>query len=92
MEGGPYWENLKGWNDQNPIRFAKNFHTPILLSVGERDFRVPMNETLENWSILQRMRVPSKLLVWEEENHWITKGEDSRRFYREVREWLAKYL
>jgi dipeptidyl aminopeptidase/acylaminoacyl peptidase len=92
MEGGPYWENSKPWEEQNPIRFAKNFHTPILLSVGERDFRVPMNETLENWSILQRMRVPSKLLVWEEENHWITKGEDSRRFYREVREWLAKYL
>jgi len=92
MEGGPYWENSKAWEEQNPIRFAKNFHTPILLSVGEHDFRVPMNETLENWSILQRMRVPSKLLVWEEENHWITKGEDSRRFYREVREWLAKYL
>ena len=92
MEGGPYWENAKLWEEQNPIRFARNFHTPILLSVGEHDFRVPMNETLENWSILQRMRVPSKLLVWEEENHWITKGEDSRRFYREVREWLAKYL
>jgi dipeptidyl aminopeptidase/acylaminoacyl peptidase len=92
MEGGPYWENSKPWEEQNPIRFAKNFHAPILLSVGERDFRVPMNETLENWSILQRMRVPSELLVWEEENHWITKGEDSLRFYREVREWLEKYL
>jgi len=91
-EGAPYWENPKPWQEQNPIRFAKNFHTPILLSVGEHDFRVPMNETLENWSILQRLRVPSKLLVWEDENHWISKGEDSRRFYQEVRDWLAKYL
>jgi dipeptidyl aminopeptidase/acylaminoacyl peptidase len=91
-EGGPYWENAKPWQEQNPIRFAKNFHTPILLSVGEHDFRVPMNETLENWSILQRLRIPSKLMVWEDENHWISKGEDSRLFYQEVRNWLAKYL
>ena len=80
------------WKDQNPIKFANNFHTPILLSVGERDFRVPMNQTLENWSALQRMKVPGKLIVWEEENHWITKGEDSRYFYQEMQAWLAKYL
>jgi dipeptidyl aminopeptidase/acylaminoacyl peptidase len=51
-----------------------------------------MNETLENWSVLQRLRIPSKLMVWEDENHWINKGEDSRLFYQEVRNWLAKYL
>ncbi|PWU06410.1 MAG: prolyl oligopeptidase [Terriglobia bacterium] len=90
--GGPPWENGKVWQEQSPIRYAKNFHTPILLSVGERDFRVPLNQTLENWSILQRLRIPSKLIVWEEENHWISKGEDSRFFYEEVQAWLAKYL
>ncbi len=90
--GGPFWEEGKVWKEQNPIRYAKNFRTPILLSVGEHDFRVPMNQTLENWSVLQRMRVPSKLIVWEDENHWISKGEDSRFFYRELMAWLAKYL
>jgi dipeptidyl aminopeptidase/acylaminoacyl peptidase len=90
--GGPFWEGDKAWKEQNPILFAKNFKTPILLSVGEHDFRVPINQTLENWSVLQRMRVPSKLIVWEDENHWISKGEDSRFFYRQVQEWLAKYL
>lgn len=90
--GGPPWENAKIWTEQNPIRYAKNFRTPILLSVGEHDYRVPLNQTLENWSVLQRMRVPSKLLVWEDENHWISKGEDSRFFYREVFAWLAEYL
>jgi dipeptidyl aminopeptidase/acylaminoacyl peptidase len=90
--GGPFWESDKAWKEQNPILFAKNFKTPILLSVGEHDFRVPINQTLENWSVLQRMRVPSKLIVWEEENHWISKGEDSRFFYKQVQEWLAKYL
>ncbi|PYS46633.1 MAG: prolyl oligopeptidase [Acidobacteria bacterium] len=90
--GGPVWEQGSVWREQNPIRFAKNFHTPILLSVGENDFRVPLNETLENWSVLQRLRIPSRLIVWPEENHWILKGEDSRYFYQEVYAWLKKYI
>jgi len=90
--GGPVWEQGPIWREQNPIRFAKNFRTPILLSVGENDFRVPLNQTLENWSVLQRLRIPSRLIVWPEENHWISKGEDSRFWYQEVYAWLKKYL
>lgn len=90
--GGPVWEQGAVWREQNPIRFAKNFRTPILLSVGENDFRVPLNQTLENWSVLQRLRVPSRLVVWPEENHWILKAENSRYFYKEVHDWLKKYL
>jgi dipeptidyl aminopeptidase/acylaminoacyl peptidase len=92
MMGGPPWEQQPVWRDQNPIRKAANFKTPILLSVGEHDFRVPMNNTLENWSALQRMKVPSRLLVWPNANHWITNGEDSRHFYDEVHAWLARWL
>jgi len=90
--GGPVWEQGPVWREQNPIRYAKNFRTPILVSVGENDFRVPLNQTLENWSVLQRMRVPSRLLVWPDENHWILKGENSRYWYTEVYAWLKKYL
>jgi dipeptidyl aminopeptidase/acylaminoacyl peptidase len=90
--GGPHWEGAATWREQNPIRFAKNFKTPMLLTVGENDFRVPLNQTLENWSVLQRMKVPSKLIVFPDENHWILKAENSRFFYREVHAWLAKYL
>jgi dipeptidyl aminopeptidase/acylaminoacyl peptidase len=90
--GGPVWEQGLIWREQNPIRFAKNFRTPILLSVGENDFRVPLNQTLENWSVLQRLRIPSRLIVWPDENHWILKGENSRYFYQEVHNWLKKYL
>ncbi|MCL5744091.1 MAG: S9 family peptidase [Acidobacteria bacterium] len=90
--GGPVWEQGKVWREQNPIRYAANFRTPILLSVGERDFRVPLNQTLENWSVLQRLRIPSRLIVFEQENHWISKGEDSRFFYGEVQAWLRKHL
>lgn len=90
--GGPVWEQGPVWREQNPIRFAANFRTPILLSVGENDFRVPLNQTLENWSVLQRLRIPSRLIVWPDENHWILKGENSRYWYQEVYGWLKKYV
>lgn len=90
--GGPVWEQGSVWREQNPIRFAKNFRTPILLSVGENDYRVPLNQTLENWSVLQRLQIPSRLIVWPDENHWILKGENSKYFYQEVHAWLKKYL
>jgi dipeptidyl aminopeptidase/acylaminoacyl peptidase len=92
MMSTPFWENPRGWLDQSPVAYAKDFKTPILLSVGENDFRVPMNNTLEMYATLQRMRVPTRLLVWPDENHWILKGENSRVFYREVRDWLARWL
>ena len=90
--GGPHWEGGKGWQEQNPIKYAAKFRTPVLVTVGEQDFRVPLNNSLEYWSALQRMQVPSKLIVFPEENHWILKGENSRFWYAEVQDWLAKYL
>ena len=90
--GGPVWEQNEVWRTQNPIRFAAQFKTPMLLSVGEKDYRVPLNNTLEMWSVLQRLRVPSRLLVWPEENHWILNPENSRVFYREVDEWLRRWV
>jgi len=92
MAGGPPWEQTKTWTDQNPIRMAKNFKTPVLVTVGEQDFRVPVNNTLEYWAALKRMKVPSKLLVFPEENHWILRAENSKFFYQQVQEWLATYL
>ncbi len=90
--GGPVWEQGEVWRKQNPIRYAANFKTPMLVTVGENDFRVPLNQSLENWSVLQRMKVPSKLVVFPDANHWILKGEDSRFFYSEVHAWLKKWL
>jgi dipeptidyl aminopeptidase/acylaminoacyl peptidase len=98
MNGGPVWEQGPIWRDQNPIRYAGNHFkgtgwvTPMLLSVGERDARVPMNNTIENWTYLQRLQVPSRLLVFPDENHWISRGEDSRAWYREVQAWLARWV
>ncbi len=90
--GGPPWEGNPIWHDQSPITYAAQWKTPMLLSIGERDYRVPLGNTLENWTTLQRMHVPSRLLVWPDAWHWILKPEDSRHFYAEVHAWLAKYL
>ncbi|HET8713527.1 MAG TPA: S9 family peptidase [Gemmatimonadales bacterium] len=90
--GGPPWENIELWRTQSPMRHAKNLRTPVLVSVGERDFRVPMNNALEFWTALQRQQVPSRLIVWPDENHWILKGENSRFFYKEVAAWFARWL
>ncbi len=90
--GGPVWEQGPVWREQNPIRYAAKFRTPTLVTIGELDYRVPLNNALEYWAVLKRLQIESKLLVFPDENHWIQKGENSRFFYSEVKAWLDKYL
>ena len=79
------------WRERTD-RVCRQVRDPVLVTIGEQDFRVPINNTLEYWSALQRQKVPSRLLVFPDENHWILAGENSRYFYGEVQAWLAKYL
>lgn len=96
--GGPIWGDSPVWRDQSPALRAGNhakgtgFKTPILITVGELDYRVPVNNAYMWFTLNQRLQVPSKLLVFPEAGHWILRGEDSRYFYSEVHAWLAKYL
>lgn len=90
--GGPAWGRRSVWREQSPFYRAESLKTPILLTFGERDYRVPINNALEFWTVLKRQDVPSRLVVFPDENHWILKGENSREFYREVHDWLARYL
>jgi dipeptidyl aminopeptidase/acylaminoacyl peptidase len=90
--GGPVWEQGPVWREQNPIRYAAQFKTPTLVTIGEQDFRVPLNNSLEYWTVLQRQQIPSRLVVFPDENHWILKGENSRLFYQEIHDWLARWL
>jgi dipeptidyl aminopeptidase/acylaminoacyl peptidase len=90
--GGPPWEAHDVWTRQNPLSRAGNLKTPMLVTVGERDYRVPMNNAIQLWSALQRMQVPSRLVVFPEENHWVLRGENSRFFYAEIHAWLKRWL
>ena len=90
--GGPVWE-LKGlWRDQSPSTYAANFKTPMLITHGEKDFRVPISQAFEIYKLLQRQRVPARLVVFPDATHWVLKGEDARYHMQEVLNWLKKYL
>lgn len=90
--GGPIWEGKGQWMDQSPFRYAGNWKTPALITQGELDFRVPLNESITTFKLLQRQGVRARLLTFPDEGHWILKGENSRRHLSEIHAWLNHYL
>ncbi len=96
--GGPAWGQNPVWREQDPADLAGSHFTktgwitPMLITVGEQDFRVPLNNSIENWSLHQRLQIPSRLIVFPEENHWVLKGENSRFFYQQVHAWWARWV
>jgi len=91
--GVPIWETGKGqWFDQSPIRYAKNWKTPNLITQGEQDFRVPISESMTTFKLLQRLKVPARFVIFPDEGHWILKGPNSRKHMEEVMGWFKKYL
>jgi dipeptidyl aminopeptidase/acylaminoacyl peptidase len=90
--GGPIWEKGGQWNDQSPIRYAGAFHTPMLITQGELDYRVPLSESMTTFKIMQRLKVPVRLVTFPENGHWVLRGEDSKVHMQEVLGWLKKYL
>ena len=92
MNGSPAWGDSLVWKKQSPSTYADQFSTPVLLTIGEKDFRVPINQTIAAWTYIQRNQVPGKLLVFHDANHWVMEGAEARYYWEEVHAWLAKYL
>jgi dipeptidyl aminopeptidase/acylaminoacyl peptidase len=90
--GGLPWEKPKIYLDQTPSAFAGNFRTPTLVIHGALDFRVPDAQGLGMFTSLQRRGVPSRFVLFPDEGHWITKPANRVVWWREVHDWLAKYL
>jgi dipeptidyl aminopeptidase/acylaminoacyl peptidase len=88
---GPYWESKEVYERWSPSRNAKSFKTPTLVIHGELDYRVPLEQGLGMYTALQRKGVPSKLLVFPDENHWVLKPANSVRWYQEVIGWLDQW-
>jgi dipeptidyl aminopeptidase/acylaminoacyl peptidase len=91
------WEHGKPWEaaDQekfSPHKYAANFKTPMLIIHGELDFRVPVTEGMQVFTALQRQGVPSKLLLFPDEGHWVLKPANSELWHRTIFDWLAEYL
>jgi dipeptidyl aminopeptidase/acylaminoacyl peptidase len=92
---GTPWTNRAGYERWSPHLHAAEFgrhKTPTLVTAGELDFRVPYTQSLEFFTALQRQQVPSRLVVFPDEGHWILKPQNSAYWYGEVFRWLEKYL
>ena len=93
----PEWD-LKGqpWNSQlyekfSPSHYVKNFKTPCLVITGERDYRVPYTQSLDFFTALQKMNVPSRLIVYSKAGHW-PDWYEMALYYTAHLEWFHKYL
>lgn len=90
--GGPPWLNRDAYERWSPHRYAQNFRTPTLVIHGGRDYRVPDTQGFQLFTVLQRQGVPSRLLYFPDEGHWVTRPHNQRIWWREVHAWLARYL
>jgi dipeptidyl aminopeptidase/acylaminoacyl peptidase len=93
MQGTP-WSNAESYRKWAPMTTAAalgKFKTPTLVIAGERDYRVPYTQSLEFFSALQRQDVPSKLVVFPDEGHWVLKPQNSKFWYRTFLDWVGKY-
>ena len=93
--GGPFWDPkamASQYRVYSPHLFVKNFKTPTLVTGGELDYRVPYTEDLSMFTSLQRMNVPSRLVIFPDEGHWIGKPQNQRLWWGEVQGWMTKYL
>lgn len=89
---GMPWENPVNYQKWSPHKFVNNFSTPTLVTAGELDFRVPVDQSLQLFTGLQLKGVPSKLIIFPDEGHWILKPQNSEFWYSNVIGWLDKYL
>lgn len=87
-----YWENPEEFARISPHTHAANFKTPTLIVHGQMDQRVPVNHGIELFNTLQSKGVPSKLVYFPDENHWVLKPQNSLFWYRTVRDWIARYV
>jgi dipeptidyl aminopeptidase/acylaminoacyl peptidase len=94
MQGTP-WTNPETYKKWSPSTYASElgkFKTPTLVIAGERDYRVPYTQSLEFFSALQRQGVPSKLVVFPDEGHWILKPQNAQFWYKTFLDWMATYV
>ncbi len=89
--GGPYWENHPSYKF-SPHLMVKNWDAPILIITGQNDFRIPYTQSLEAFTAAQLRGIPSRLLFFEDETHFVTKPQNAVIWQREFFEWLDKYL
>jgi len=90
--GGTYWDKPEKVAAQNPMTKAKRMKTPTLVIHGLLDYRVPDSQGLAYYDLLKGKGVPSRLVFFPDENHWILKPRNSQLWYREFFAWLSRWV
>ncbi len=94
--GGPFWDKNNKIAQRSyansPHRFVQNWDTPIMIISGMYDFRIPYTESLQAFNTAQLLGVPSKLLIFPEESHFVLKPQNSILWQREFFGWLDRWL
>ena len=94
--GGPYWEKENQTAQKSyaasPHKYVQNWDTPILIITGTNDLRIPYTESLQAFNAAQLRGIPSRLLFFPEETHFVLKPQNSILWQREFFSWLDKYL
>ncbi len=90
--GGSYSEASETYERWNPVNHVDEWRTPMLVITGEQDFRVPYTQGLQSFTALQERNIPSQLLVFPDENHWVLGAENSAQWHGTVFAWLDRWL
>ena len=89
--GGVPWDNPESYGRWSPSLFVKEFHTPTLVIHGELDYRVPLGQGLQLFTALQLQKVPSQLLLFPDEGHWVLKPQNSLLWYKTFIDWIDSW-
>ena len=90
--GKTYYEDPAAFERWNPVNHVAKWKTPMLVVTGEKDFRIPYTQGIASFTALQRRNIPSKLVVFPDENHWVLKPNNSIQWYGEVFGWMNEWL
>jgi dipeptidyl aminopeptidase/acylaminoacyl peptidase len=94
---GKPWDYYGKPDSENPFRkwspamSAKNFKTPTLVIHSQLDYRLDVSEGFQLFDTLQRLKVPSKMLYFPDEGHWVLKPQNSQLWYKTVNEWVDEW-
>ncbi len=91
FKGTPY-TNREIYTKWSPHLFAKNFKTPTLVVHSQKDYRLDVSEGFQLFTTLQRMNVPSKMLYFPDEGHWVLKPQNSQLWYKTVNDWVDQWI
>jgi dipeptidyl aminopeptidase/acylaminoacyl peptidase len=89
--GGMPWDNPEVYDKWSPSKFTQEFRTPTLVIHGELDFRIPYSQGLQLFTALQLHKVPSELLVFPDEGHWVLKPQNSAFWYKTFLDWVGRW-